>query len=315
MSGSRGSFAAIIVALVLAFAAGITVTALDYRSDYQERYPSYTAVSENGGTTSRNLSRSERATNKVPCSGPQSREESELCAQWRAATGTKQAARWALWQLLLSLLGVIGLGFTLWFNKRAIDLALESGRDTEMALATAERNAEAAASQVRIAQETAYRQLRAYVSIENVEIDGVAPALIGGTIFVRNAGKTPAKIEVYLNRYIGQWPILQFPDDAPQPFRYDFHGPFVNAGCREQIDWFYPMGAPDPDAPQKIAQLLAGNAALFLYGRVEFVDFQRRRRVLHFAYRNHGRVGLEPKCEMTPLPFGNTYEDRGIEQP
>jgi hypothetical protein len=113
--------------------------------DYQERYPSYDDTSGQAeATPPAGAKRVGAPRYKTPCQQSQGHDESDLCAQWRAANAAKQAAKWALFQFLLSIFGVIGLVITLWYNKRAIEIALEGGEDTERALVIAERNAEAA---------------------------------------------------------------------------------------------------------------------------------------------------------------------------
>ena len=77
----------------------------------------------------------------------------DLCAQWKAADSAAEAAKWAWWQIILSALGVLGLGFTLWFNFRALRLAEKAEAETRDALGTAARNADAAAKLVRITAE------------------------------------------------------------------------------------------------------------------------------------------------------------------
>jgi len=144
---------------------------------------------------------------KQPCTEPYGREESDLCAQWQAADAAKKAADWAWWQMIFSGLGVLGIGVTLWFNKRAIDIALGASDDMERSLAIAAQGAQgmqsAATAMRRVAivgreqldhaRDSANRQLRAYITTEDHAIAGFWRN--GPTVFhlkVWNRGQTPA---------------------------------------------------------------------------------------------------------------------------
>ena len=131
------------------------------------------------------------------CYDAQDHEAADLCAQWRAAIAAEKAAREAriatiaaIIGTVLSLATVIGLIITICqtsgalgearrgnrlnvaFERRARRESREAAAAQERALAIAERQAEAAegnADQARelskIGQETALKQLRAYVSV------------------------------------------------------------------------------------------------------------------------------------------------------
>ncbi len=88
-----------------------------------------------------------------PCGQSRYASNDDLCAQWKAADSAAEAAKWAWWQIILSGLGVIGLGFTLWFNFRALRLAEKAESETKDALDIAGRNADAAARLVKITAE------------------------------------------------------------------------------------------------------------------------------------------------------------------
>lgn len=312
MSGSnRNTVLAVGAGLILAFIAGVSVTALDYRGDYQERYQSYADTPDNPKSA---LAASDLGSGapkyKTPCQNPQGHDESDLCAQWRAANGAKQAASWALWQLFLSVFGLVGLGYTLWFNKRAIEIALEGGEDTERALAIADRNATAAGQQVQIAQETAYLELRAYLSVESIPIISVTAGDFGGNLVIRNAGQTPAEVAIYLTGWIHDFPNVNPAANGPAPYRVWQHRRFINKGSEESVQWFYPAVG---EGPAEVASLVANcqKRGFYLYGRVEFVDYARIDRVLHFAFRNNGNVTIGTPFPMIACPLGNHYENRG----
>lgn len=84
------------------------------------------------------------------CEPGRDERKSDLCAQWKAADAASNAAQWAWWQIILSALGVVGLGLTLWFNFRALRLAEKADAETRDALDIAARNADAASKLVKI---------------------------------------------------------------------------------------------------------------------------------------------------------------------
>jgi hypothetical protein len=66
--------------------------------------------------------------NKQPCGPSRYHSNDDLCAQWKAADSASDATYWAMLQLWLSGLGVVGLGITLWFNFRALKSAGEANK-------------------------------------------------------------------------------------------------------------------------------------------------------------------------------------------
>ena len=94
-----------------------------------------------------------------------------------------------------SLAGVIGLGFTLWFNFRALRLAEREAKETKDALTIAETNAKATVDMARQSKEASDADLRAWVTID-VHLTGCHRnadfAFIDVKVALDNIGKTPA---------------------------------------------------------------------------------------------------------------------------
>lgn len=156
--------------------------------------------------------------NSDTCYYAQDHDAADLCANWRAAIAAEKAAREARIATIASIIGtflslatVIGLIITirqtdgalaearrgnrlnLLFERRARRENRENAAAQERALQIAERNAHAAETQVATSQDTAKRQLRAYVLVTNFELisidDGSAPAM---QVHYKNSGQTPA---------------------------------------------------------------------------------------------------------------------------
>lgn len=162
--------------IILALGLGITLFAVgaatehaaiwaDGPSTYPEYYETAAQTQERFPALSTQEA-IERAVKQQPCRNQQSREASDLCAQWRAADAAQRAAQWAWWQLILSAFGVVGLGVTLWFNLEAWKQAKDAQADTEKALSHAERSA---AAMGRVADAMA---INAEQIVRSVEISG-----------------------------------------------------------------------------------------------------------------------------------------------
>jgi hypothetical protein len=251
----------------------------------------------------------------------QAHEQRDLAAQRQSALWTKWMGLAAIVGVLASLVGVALVWFTFRETRKGTRVAQreygrariearKAAKEAQKSLAANRRMAAAAAKQVTIAQSTAYRDLRAYISVE-IKIESVSKVLIYATLGVTNAGKTPARIEVYFNAWIGGFPLKELPPESPAPFRHYQHDPFVNANSGVEVELFYPWGRVA--TANELDELSDDTKSFYLYGRVEYVDFARHRRVLHFAYRKHGLLEYGKPFNMIPCPWGNEYEDRGVE--
>jgi hypothetical protein len=77
------------------------------------------------------------------CGDPMQERQSELCAQWAAADAGNRSADWTVIATIINFIALLGVGGALYYNSRS----------------------------VRIAGETADRQLRAYLNIESVKAE------------------------------------------------------------------------------------------------------------------------------------------------
>lgn len=110
--------------------------------------------------------RAHRVKYEADCEPANEKRGSDLCAQWKAADATRDAAWWTAWGTLVS--GLSGL-----LVIAALFLAFQSNR---------------------IARDSAKRQLRAYCNVSGIEVNGLnvdyEPVFV---ISVFNTGQTPAK--------------------------------------------------------------------------------------------------------------------------
>lgn len=98
-----------------------------------------------------------------PCEAGQPNDKSDLCAQWYAARAARDAANWARWSLVVGVIGAAGIVV-------ALLLTIQSNR---------------------IARDTAKRQLRAYLSLSDVEIE-IGDSHLAVRPRLHNSGQTQA---------------------------------------------------------------------------------------------------------------------------
>jgi hypothetical protein len=240
----------------------------------------------------------------------QAHEEHDLAAQ-------RQTAWWTKWMGLAAIVGVIaslvGVGLV-WFTFRETRAATRvARREYGRGRLEAHKAEGTAQEQLGIAQDTAYRELRAYIGL-SAHIASVNPGLVKGRLSIRNAGQTPAKIKLYKGTCIGPFPLATLPPGALEPHLFEQLNRYVNARGAERIDWFHPFY--ESGTPEEVTQWLEEPAgrALYFYGRIEFLDFLgKKTRILHFRYRNHGPPKKGEPLEMIQLPWGNEYEERDLE--
>jgi hypothetical protein len=174
MSGGNKGFVAAAVFGLIVSSAGIGSLVTSEGAYKPNGYPHYQSGPKEpaGGTLSTIPVNGVRFfQEKEPCYQPGNSEQSGLCAQWRAADAAEQAAQYAKWQLLVSLLGVIGLGATLWYNQRAIAIAGDANLETR-----------------RIGE----AQSRCYLTVSEVNIEFSEDGEFMVIPTVANSGQSPA---------------------------------------------------------------------------------------------------------------------------
>lgn len=170
------AFAALAVALLLAFGLGAYVTGLP---NPQERYQPYQGSQSNEqGPLAAVANVAAGVMKRTPCQNPESETESDLCAQWRAAKAAEKAADWTLYGVIAS---AMGISLLLW----QIVLTREAVKDTGHATVAMVRQNEL----TEIAQ-------RPWLEID-IEFDfGTRTAtgfILSFNVILRNIGKAPAR--------------------------------------------------------------------------------------------------------------------------
>lgn len=143
-----------------------------------------------------------------PCNPGENKYYSELCAQWKAADGAADSARWAWISGLIGGLSLIGVGGALYLTYKSN----------------------------HIARDTAQKQLRAYVGVTKVALDTAT-----GTLWIgfKNFGSTPACDVNAHSRYTfdpENWtvPFAPHPFDVMDPgIEYEAASYCLTPDCRE----------------------------------------------------------------------------------
>ena len=172
--------------LLIVFGIGLYVGTLNYPDE--ERYQPYRDASNQPAKAEAItvIPETESLKYKEPCKNPEGRDESQLCAEWKAARAAERGALWAERGVWITLLGAIGLFVTILQGRKALGRA----RDANL-----------------IAKETADKQLRAYVytDIGEFDLDGDGRMLIN--LQIKNFGQTPAKnVQGLIQSVIGKYP-------------------------------------------------------------------------------------------------------------
>lgn len=114
-------FTAIALAVV-AFGTGATIVVMYQPHNQQfQPYRVYVGTGEDSA-----LKQTGKANYRSPCLEPRGKDESELCAQWRAAAASEQSAFWAMCGVVVTLLGTVGLLVTILQGRRVLRQSLEA---------------------------------------------------------------------------------------------------------------------------------------------------------------------------------------------
>lgn len=135
---------------------------------------------------------------------------------------------------------------------------------------------------VKESEETAERQLRAYIFPENVIVDATH-GVLRYTITFKNCGQTPAyDVTLYTTMAAAVYPMLEEPKGpATPPTESNGHlGPGLSIHCHT---------IPDPPVTSdEIKAIRAGKAALYLFGKISYTDAFKKKRFVNFCYFRGG---------------------------
>lgn len=229
-----------------------------------------------------------------PCKEGDNKRSSDLCAQWKAADAARSAAN-ATW--LFGALGSLIGGFTLaaawsaakWARraaeetKRTADLAELASKDSEAALTSALKSAEAAERQVSIAEDTAQRQLRAYVTVDHPYINNgpCEGIVLEYRITATNDGVTPAKDFQWASKF-----TIAFDEEAEEELKLPWDGverstAIVGAGKSVHMHGRLPSAI----TAEYQRRLEDGTARIWAVGEIRYQDIFGQ--ACHTQYRGY----------------------------
>jgi hypothetical protein len=137
-----------------------------------ERYPTYRYAPDDVEAATKALGNpSHPPEYRQPCTEPKGHDETDLCAQWKAARAAESSALWTERSFWAAGVGIVGLLATLWFNFQAWEIARYANQ---------------------IAQETGIAQTRAYLHIDEVRIVIKMENHPVIRVKITNSGQSPA---------------------------------------------------------------------------------------------------------------------------
>jgi hypothetical protein len=251
------------------------------------------------------------------CYKSKNHDSADLCAQWRAALAAEKAAERALWNnwisaiaAFLSLASIILVVLALRQTDRSLHIAQKDrATATRRAIASAEDTARAlenAKTQIAVTEDTAKRQLRAYIAIEPHGIhepnDGFMPVAIN----IINNGQTPA----YNLELAGDFLII---DGDPRQFDPAKHGRLADAnpptaatdGMLGPRSNRFSYSYLESDLCMPLwNEICSKEAAIIHYGYLKYLDAFDEEHVTCFAFYHWGEELSD--AESKRCRFGNS---------
>lgn len=256
-------------------------------------------------------------TYDAPCVQQDNDVRCDLEAQWKAADAARDAADWNWWQMVLGALGFGGLLYSLNLNRRATNAAVAANADTERALKSADRTADAAQRQAQASEEAlamqrefSEKELRAYVTVKFVK----ALTLSTGSskeasvqVEYHNIGNTPAlHVRVILASISPTYfngIILSLNDTinglAPLTIMPGGTSSILSKGYPHNV-----VGHFDLD-PNFVGAWEGGSGYLIAEGLIEYEDVFGKKRETRFRYVLDGRSGPSV-MQFFPASSGNS---------
>jgi hypothetical protein len=203
------------------------------------------------------------------CQSPQGRDDADLCAQRRMAEAAEELTALTRGQIIIGGLTLAGLIATILITLKATN---------------------AAEASVAIAQDTAKRQLRAYISMSPQELGGLVP---GGRVRVQfrpiNHGETPA---YNLRHDVGMGVFIRpVPDDLNLPTTFQVRTEnAIYPDSDTDVTWF---DWGKLLTQEQVDLIGAGRAEFRCWGKTTFRDSFNKERRINFNVAVTGREVVE----------------------
>ena len=235
------------------------------------------------------------------CGDEDLKNKSDLCAQWYAARAAGEAAYWAKWtfwlgslSLLLSGGGLVALLRTIAQGQKALKRAKTANK---------------------IARRTADLQLRPYlyVSDEIIKIwrtqfdQAVVSDIASAEIHFKNFGQTPARnVRVFARAFLADYLISK---ELPKLFSEDDCAVYSDTP-EGKVHWFDTLEVSGILAATE--DLLAGNKAIYIDGRIEYSGLAGAMHWTDFRYMCTGKSFAASRMVMAWDGNGSDYDGSTI---
>lgn len=220
---------------------------------------------------------------KRPCQGTPDDRQSDLCAQWKSAD----------WAKIGTIVAIFGIGALLY----QIYLTIQAVEDTGKATRAMERQNE-------IAEDTARRQLRAYVGVRKVRISKIGVGEIPVISFEAvNTGQTPA----YAARHIAKGFIGKSVETMSSEKVRFTKGLLISKsdmGAGGKAQSAFEMLHMPLDA-KTYESILAGETVLGVAGILWYRDIYNRRRLTVFKHMLLMHYFRDGTGDLSPCDKGN----------
>lgn len=171
--GDWGIVATLVGCLILA-SVGLWHSQIRLNNSLENGYPSYEHTTQ-GPTDSKGVAvipKPEVVEYRKPCERTKGRDESDLCAQWRAAKAAENSASLAEWGFWITVAGAFGLFATIIQGRVGLARAREANK---------------------ISREIGEAQVRAYLSVESARLV-VTETMPFWEVTIKNSGQSPAAV-------------------------------------------------------------------------------------------------------------------------
>jgi hypothetical protein len=207
-------------------------------------------------------------------------EKRELHKTLWERTTEDPVAFFTFWLVIFTGLLFVVAGLQVWLLIRAEDVSLQTAQAAKESADAAKEAADANRAAVRLAENTAQRQLRAYVNFYDITSSEIAEGrAIAIRINMRNFGQTPAYDVV--NLFGTVFDVIP----SPKPFPHKSDRSRVDYLSKTTLGPSAPMSVTVQIAPipaDKMAAFRAGKYALYLYGELIYRDAFGKTHHLHY---------------------------------
>lgn len=222
------------------------------------------------------------------CSKPQDATEADLCQQWRSARAAEEIVNLTRQQVELASREFYALIGTLLFTAIAA-----------VAAALAARSADRSIS---VTREMAQRELRAYVTAEADHVENLRPNGIPVvSLLFTNSGPTPARVLTSDTKIL----IDVFPPDRALPPVSKINRRFPDIYSKSDIgphkSLFTSVAPPFCLLENAWQEMIAGNLALYVYGKCEYEDVFGEERITEYSFFITGPFLVDAMRKAGPL--------------